>query len=185
MLYSAAETALDQLARDSGIPVAETQAGRGALDWEHPQSLGAIGVTGTGAANAAAAAADVVLAIGTRLQDFTTASRTLFPKCARFLQVNVNTYDAYKHGAAAIIGDAREVLEGLRQALTGHRVPKAWSDSVAAERTAWEKAWSRAVQAPEEAQGLLPTRRSLARSVAGRGTKPRSSARPEVFRRAA
>jgi 3D-(3,5/4)-trihydroxycyclohexane-1,2-dione acylhydrolase (decyclizing) len=154
VLYSAAETALDELARASGIPVAETQAGRGALNWEHPQSLGAIGVTGTSAANAAAAAADVVVAIGTRLQDFTTASRTLFPKCAHFLQVNVNTYDAYKHGAAAIIGDAREVLEGLRQALAGHRVPKAWSDSLATERAAWDKAWNQAVRLPEAAQSL-------------------------------
>ena len=154
VLYSAAETALDQLARSSGIPVAETQAGRGTLTWEHPQSLGAIGVTGTSAANAAAAAADVVLAIGTRLQDFTTASRTLFPKCRRFLQANVNTYDAYKHGAAAIIGDAREVLQGLLQALAGHRVPKGWSDLVAAERVAWEKAWSQAVRPPETPQGL-------------------------------
>jgi 3D-(3,5/4)-trihydroxycyclohexane-1,2-dione acylhydrolase (decyclizing) len=154
VIYSAAETALDQLARASGIPVAETQAGRGALNWQHPQSLGAIGVTGTSAANAAAAAADVVVAIGTRLQDFTTASRTLFPKCGRFLQVNVNTYDAYKHGATAIIGDAREVLEGLRQALAGHRVPKAWSDLVATERAAWDKAWSRAVRAPEAPQSL-------------------------------
>jgi 3D-(3,5/4)-trihydroxycyclohexane-1,2-dione acylhydrolase (decyclizing) len=154
VLYSAAEAALDQLARATGIPVAETQAGRGALCWEHPQSLGAIGVTGTSAANAAAAAADVVLAIGTRLQDFTTASRTLFPRCARFLQVNVNTYDAHKHDAVAVIGDAREVLEGLRQALADHRVPQAWSDSVAAERIAWDRAWSQAVRAPEEKRDL-------------------------------
>jgi len=154
VLYSDAETALDELARASGIPVAETQAGRGSLNWEHPQSLGAIGVTGTSAANATAAAADVVVAIGTRLQDFTTASRTLFPKCGRFLQVNVNTYDAYKHGASAIIGDAREVLDGLRQALAGHRVPKAWSDSVAAERAAWDRAWSQAVRPPDVARSL-------------------------------
>jgi 3D-(3,5/4)-trihydroxycyclohexane-1,2-dione acylhydrolase (decyclizing) len=154
VLYSAAETALDRFARASGIPVAETQAGRGALGWEHPQSLGGIGVTGTSAANAAAAAADVVLAIGTRLQDFTTASRTLFPKCTRFLQVNVNTYDAYKHDAVAIIGDAREVLQGLQQALAGHRVPQAWSESVAAERIGWEEAWSQAVRLPEEQREL-------------------------------
>jgi 3D-(3,5/4)-trihydroxycyclohexane-1,2-dione acylhydrolase (decyclizing) len=154
VLYSAAETALDQLARASGIPVAETQAGRGVLTWEHPQSLGAIGVTGTSAANAAAAAADVVVAIGTRLQDFTTASRTLFPKCVSFLQVNVNTYDAYKHGATAIIGDAREVLQGLRQALAGHQVPRAWSDLVAAERSAWDKAWGQAVRPPEKSRDL-------------------------------
>jgi 3D-(3,5/4)-trihydroxycyclohexane-1,2-dione acylhydrolase (decyclizing) len=154
VLYSAAELALEQLARATGIPVAETQAGRGALVWEHPQSLGAVGVTGTSAANAAAAAADVVLAIRTRLQDFTTASRTLFAKCTRLLQVNVNTYDAHKHAAVPIVGDAREVLEGLRQALAGHRVPQAWSDSVAAERVAWEAAWSQAVRPAKESGGL-------------------------------
>jgi 3D-(3,5/4)-trihydroxycyclohexane-1,2-dione acylhydrolase (decyclizing) len=153
VLYSAAEAALDQLARATGIPVAETQAGRGALCWEHPQSLGAIGVTGTSAANAAAAAADVIIAIGTRLQDFTTASRTLFPRCIRLLQVNVNTHDAFKHGAIAIIGDAREVLSGLRDALALYRVPQAWSDSVAAERIAWEQAWARAVR-PATKSGL-------------------------------
>jgi 3D-(3,5/4)-trihydroxycyclohexane-1,2-dione acylhydrolase (decyclizing) len=154
VLYSLAESALDELARATGIPVAETQAGRGALSWEHPQSLGAIGVTGTSAANAAAAAADVVLAIGTRLQDFTTASRTLFPKCTRFLQVNVSVYDAHKHGSIAIVGDAREVLQQLRQAVAGYHVPRAWSDSVAAERVAWEGAWSRAVHPPADARHL-------------------------------
>ncbi|HEX5461609.1 MAG TPA: 3D-(3,5/4)-trihydroxycyclohexane-1,2-dione acylhydrolase (decyclizing) [Steroidobacteraceae bacterium] len=154
VLYSLAESALDELARACGIPVAETQAGRGALNWEHPQSLGAIGVTGTSAANAAAAAADVVLGVGTRLQDFTTASRTLFPKCTRFLQVNVSAYDAHKHGSIAVIGDAREVLQQLRQAIAGYRVPRAWSDSVAAERVAWEEAWNRAVRPPAQRRNL-------------------------------
>ncbi|HEV2268305.1 MAG TPA: 3D-(3,5/4)-trihydroxycyclohexane-1,2-dione acylhydrolase (decyclizing) [Steroidobacteraceae bacterium] len=150
VLYSDAETELDQFVRATGIPVAETQAGRGALNWEHPRSLGAIGVTGTSAANAAASVADVVLAIGTRLQDFTTASRTLFAKCTRFLHVNVNAYDAHKHGSIPVIGDAREVLQQLRAALAGYRVPQAWSDSVAAERVAWEEAWSRAVRPPTD-----------------------------------
>jgi len=154
VLYSGAQTLLDQLARATGIPVAETQAGRGTLNWEHPQSLGAIGVTGTSAANTAAAAADIVLAIGTRLQDFTTASRTLFPKCKRFLHVNVNAYDAHKHGADAIIGDAREALQQLRQALAGYRVPQAWSDSIAAERVAWDEAWSQAVRPPARERAL-------------------------------
>lgn len=153
VLYSAAESALDQLARATGIPVAETQAGRGTLAWENAQSMGAIGVTGTSAANAAAAAADVVLAVGTRLQDFTTASRTLFPRCTRFLHVNVNAFDAYKHGAIAIVADAREVLERLREALADYRVPRAWSDSVSAERLAWDEAWARAVR-PPAAQSL-------------------------------
>ena len=153
VLYSLAEGALEQLASATEIPVGETQAGRGALNWQHPQSLGAIGVTGTSAANTAASAADVVLAIGTRLQDFTTASRTLFPACTRFLQVNVNAHDAHKHGSIAVIGDAREVLERLREALSGYRVPQAWSDSVATARAAWERAWSRAVH-PPAAQSL-------------------------------
>ena len=156
VLYSAAEATLDQLSSATGIPVAETQAGRGALNWEHPRSLGAIGVTGTRAANAAASAADVVLAIGTRLQDFTTASRTLFAKCTRFLQVNVNAYDAHKHDSIAVVGDAREVLQQLREALAGYRVPQAWSDSVSAERVAWQEAWSRAVRPPTE-RARLPS----------------------------
>ena len=154
LLYSLAESALDELARATGIPVAETQAGRGALGSEHPQSLGAIGVTGTSAANAAAAAADVVLAVGTRLQDFTTASRTLFPQCAHFLQVNVSAYDAHKHGAIPVVGDAREVLLQLRQAIAGYQVPRAWSDSVAAQRAAWEETWSQAVHPPAQARDL-------------------------------
>jgi 3D-(3,5/4)-trihydroxycyclohexane-1,2-dione acylhydrolase (decyclizing) len=156
VLYSIAEHVLDEFVRATGIPVAETQAGRGALNWDHPQSLGAIGVTGTSAANAAAAAADVVLAIGTRLQDFTTASRTLFPMCTHFLQVNVSSYDAHKHGSIAIVADAREVLQRLREALCGYRVPPAWSDSVAAERVMWEEAWSRAVL-PADKQQSLPS----------------------------
>jgi 3D-(3,5/4)-trihydroxycyclohexane-1,2-dione acylhydrolase (decyclizing) len=149
VIYSSAEAALEQLVRATGIPVAETQAGRGALNWEHPQALGAIGVTGTRAANAAAAAADVVLAIGTRLQDFTTASRTLFPKCTRFLQVNVSSYDAHKHGSIAIIGDARAVLQQLLDAVAGYHVPQPWSDSIAAERAIWEEEWNRAVRPPQ------------------------------------
>ncbi|MGH8290993.1 MAG: 3D-(3,5/4)-trihydroxycyclohexane-1,2-dione acylhydrolase (decyclizing) [Steroidobacteraceae bacterium] len=155
VLYSTAEAALDQLVRATGIPVAETQAGRGALVWEHPQSLGAIGVTGTSAANAAAASADVVLAIGTRLQDFTTASRTLFAKSARLLQVNVSAYDAHKHGSMAIVGDAREALRQLSEAIAGYRVPQAWTDLIAAERAMWEEAWSQAVQPPQKHE--LPT----------------------------
>jgi 3D-(3,5/4)-trihydroxycyclohexane-1,2-dione acylhydrolase (decyclizing) len=154
VLYSCAEGALDRLARATGIPVAETQAGRGALGWEHPQSLGAIGVTGTSAANTAAAGADVVLAIGTRLQDFTTASRTLFTQCKRFLQVNVNVHDAHKHDSIAIVADAREVLERLQEALAGYRVPQTWSESIAAERAAWEEAWSRAVRPPNTSREL-------------------------------
>src|SRR5690606_10677526 len=93
VLYSGAETALAAFAQRTGLPVAETQAGKGALPWNHANALGAIGVTGSSAANAAASAADLVIGIGTRLQDFTTGSRSLFPQ-ARLFQVNVQAFDA-------------------------------------------------------------------------------------------
>ena len=112
VLYSQAEAELAAFAEATGIPVAETQAGKGALPWRHPQALGAIGVTGTGAANAVAAEADVVVAIGSRLQDFTTGSRTLFEGC-RLFQVNVQPFDAHKHDAVAVVGDARATLQAL------------------------------------------------------------------------
>jgi 3D-(3,5/4)-trihydroxycyclohexane-1,2-dione acylhydrolase (decyclizing) len=112
VLYSLAEVALAGFAEAHGVPVAETQAGKSALPWNHPMSLGSIGVTGSEAANAAAAEADLVIGLGTRLQDFTTGSRTLFPK-ARLAQVNVAAFDAHKHGATAVVGDARLVLDAL------------------------------------------------------------------------
>lgn len=119
--YSGAEAVLSALADATGIPVAETQAGKGTLPWDHPRNLGAIGVTGSTAANAAAQAADLVVGIGTRLQDFTTGSRSLFPQ-ARLFQVNVQPLDAHKHGATAVVGDARLVLEALREGLGDWRV---------------------------------------------------------------
>ncbi|HRG56010.1 MAG TPA: thiamine pyrophosphate-binding protein, partial [Lacunisphaera sp.] len=106
--YSDACVALRKFAEASGIPVAVTQAGKGALLESHPLGLGAVGVTGTLAANRIATDADVVLVVGTRLSDFTTASKTLFqhPR-ARFISINVNAADAAKHGALPLLGDAR------------------------------------------------------------------------------
>jgi len=124
VLYGLAEGALAELAAETGLAVAETQAGKGALAWDDPCNLGSIGVTGSTAANAAAAAADVVVGIGTRLQDFTTGSRSLFPD-ARLFQVNVQPHDACKHGATPVLGDARLVLEALRERLRGWRVDAA------------------------------------------------------------
>ena len=100
VLYSGAEATLSRLAERAGLPVAETQAGKGALAWDHVSALGSIGVTGSSAANEAAAEADAVVAIGTRLQDFTTGSRTLFERegCT-IVQVNVASHDAVKHRA--------------------------------------------------------------------------------------
>ena len=114
--YSQAESELATFAEATGIGVAETQAGKGALSWQHPRALGAIGVTGSAAANAAAQEADLVIGIGTRLQDFTTGSRSLFPD-RKLFQVNVQSFDAHKHAASAVVGDAREVIRALGERL--------------------------------------------------------------------
>lgn len=123
VLYSQASEALDAFARAHGVPVAETQAGKSSLPHDHPQAVGAIGVTGTSAANALAREADVVLAVGTRLQDFTTGSRALFrdPEM-RMIALNVAAFDAGKHGALPLVADAREGLGALSEALGGWRV---------------------------------------------------------------
>ena len=144
VLYSEAESALVQLAEQAGIPVAETQAGKGALAWDHPMALGAVGVTGTSAANAAIAAADLVVGIGTRLQDFTTGSRALLDGARRrLIQVNVQAFDAAKHHAETVVGDARTVIEDLIACGVG----SARAD-VSALKTAWDEACDRATAAP-------------------------------------
>ncbi len=154
VLYARAEAALAALALDTGIPVAETQAGKGSLSWEHPQALGGIGVTGTSSANEAAAGADLVIAIGTRLQDFTTGSRTLFS--GKLVQVNVTPSDAAKHGAEAVVGDALTVLEALTNALRGWCVPDGWQAANAAAVARWNVALEAATAAtaslPSDAQ---------------------------------
>ena len=138
VLYAKAEAALAEFAARTGVPVAETQAGKGALAWDHAQALGAIGVTGASAANAAAAQADVVVAIGTRLQDFTTGSRALFAHPDRSLfQVNVATFDAVKHGAEPVVGDAGAVLDQLSATLGDWRAPRAWTELTANAIALW------------------------------------------------
>jgi 3D-(3,5/4)-trihydroxycyclohexane-1,2-dione acylhydrolase (decyclizing) len=150
VLYSGAEGALADFAAASGIPVGETQAGKGALAWDHPQALGSIGVTGTSAANAAAERADLVVGIGTRLQDFTTGSRALFARPGRRLvQVNVAPFDAHKHDAVPVVGDARVVLEELSQRLTGWRAPAGWTNETSAAVGQWNQAWGSATAASE------------------------------------
>ena len=111
VLYARAEARLAAFTAATGIPVVETQAGKGALAWDHCQALGAVGVTGTSAANRAGEQADVVIGLGTRLQDFTTGSRTLFG--GRLFQVNVAAADGIKHGATPVVGDALAVLDEL------------------------------------------------------------------------
>lgn len=112
VIYSEATMVLNRFVEITGIPVCETQAGKGSMPWDHPLDLGGVGVTGTLAANRIAREADLVIGIGTRWTDFTTASRTAFPK-ARFVNVNVAEFDAVKHAGAALVGDARSVLEML------------------------------------------------------------------------
>ena len=137
--YSEAYAALAEFARQTGIPVAETQAGKGSLLCDHPQLVGAIGVTGSLAANRLARAADLVIGIGTRYSDFTTASKTIFENPdVRFINLNVAEFDAHKHAALPLVGDARLVLEAWCAALAGYRVPPSYADSVSSERLAWE-----------------------------------------------
>jgi len=148
VLYSEATDALARFAETHGIPVGETQVGKGALPHNHALNLGAIGVTGTAAANHAAAEADVVLAIGTRLQDFTTGSRTLFG--GRLIALNVQQFDAGKHDALPLVADAREGLTAIDIALGSYRSPGTWTDAAAAGRAEW-RTQSSAATAPGNA----------------------------------
>src|SRR4051794_20789746 len=139
VIYSGATDALDTFATATGIPVAQTQAGKGALPFDHPQSVGAVGSTGTTAANALARDADVVIGIGTRYQDFTTASRTAFSHPdVRFVNVNVASIDAVKQAGLTVQADARETLDALTGALTGWSVDDAYRSRTAELAAAWE-----------------------------------------------
>lgn len=114
-IYAEATDALRAFAEQTGIGVGESQAGKGSLPYDHPQALGAIGATGTTAANAAAREADVILGIGTRYSDFTTASRSIFRTDATFINLNVATIDAFKHSALPLVADAKLGLEALAE----------------------------------------------------------------------
>ncbi|MBW7920998.1 MAG: 3D-(3,5/4)-trihydroxycyclohexane-1,2-dione acylhydrolase (decyclizing) [Rubellimicrobium sp.] len=118
VIYSGAEGELAAFARRHNIPVAETQAGKGAIAWDEPLNFGAPGVTGTGPANEVAADADLVIGIGTRFQDFTTGSRTLFASPGRRLvSINLAAHDAMKHGAVGLVADARQAIRAIEAAL--------------------------------------------------------------------
>lgn len=139
VLYSEAEKELLQFAEAFGIPVAETQAGKSAMPNDHRLAMGSIGVTGTSAANALAAEADLVIAVGTRLQDFTTGSWALFSNPERrILGLNVQAFDAMKHRAAPLVCDAKVGLELLTECLHGHRAPSDWTDRATREKAAWD-----------------------------------------------
>lgn len=140
VLYSGAEDQLRTLVEATGIPVGTSQAGGGSLVWDHPQYLGGVGATGTLAANRVAAEADVVIGIGTRYSDFTTASRTAFQNPGVvFVNINVASFDAYKHGSQLpVIADAREALAELAIELDGWEITLEYTERIAREKTAWD-----------------------------------------------
>ncbi len=145
VIYADASAALRELAEATGIPVADTQAGKGALACDHPLSVGGVGATGSPAANALAREADVVLGVGTRYSDFTTASRTVFadPQ-VRFVNLNVTGFDAGKHAATALVADARAGLEALKGALDGYRTAEAYQTRARELSAAWQQQVDRA-----------------------------------------
>ena len=139
VIYAEATDALDAFSRRHRIPVAETQAGKGSLPFDHPLAVGAIGATGTPAANALAAEADVVIGIGTRWSDFTTASRSIF--CAenvRFVNCNIARFDAAKHAGEMVVGDAREALRALDELCGAAAAPASHAERAGELAAAWE-----------------------------------------------
>ena len=157
VLYSQASEALAQFARATGIPVCETQAGKGSLPFDHAQQLGAVGVTGTPGANIVAREADLILGIGTRYSDFTSASKTAFQNpSVRFINVNVAELDAYKHAALPLTGDARLTITELQQALGNFAVEESYRAQSHDFRARWENEVDRIYgihQAPPITQG--------------------------------
>jgi 3D-(3,5/4)-trihydroxycyclohexane-1,2-dione acylhydrolase (decyclizing) len=139
VLYSEASDALATFAQATGIPICETQAGKGSLPYDHPQQLGAVGVTGTPGANILAREADLVLGIGTRYSDFTTASKTAFQNpSVRFININVAEFDAYKHAALPLTGDARLTVAELQGALGSYSIAQSYRDKIQDWRARWE-----------------------------------------------
>jgi 3D-(3,5/4)-trihydroxycyclohexane-1,2-dione acylhydrolase (decyclizing) len=169
-IYAGATDALRALVEATGIPVGETQAGKGSLLWDHPQAMGAIGATGTTAANALAREADVVLGVGTRWSDFTTASRTVFQDPGvRFVNLNVAPVDAFKHAGLPLVADARVGLEALRDALGGFAVDAAYSERARALAREWDETVERAYT---RAHGPLPAQSEVI-GVVNRVSAPR------------
>ncbi|MFG2098830.1 3D-(3,5/4)-trihydroxycyclohexane-1,2-dione acylhydrolase (decyclizing) [Streptomyces sp. NPDC048612] len=138
--HSEAEDALCAFADATGIPVASTQAGKGSLRHDHPADVGGIGHTGTATADALAREADLVIGVGTRYTDFTTASTTLFAAPGvRFLNLNIASFDAHKLGAASLVADARAGLDALTEELSGHRVAAEYEAAYGVAKADWER----------------------------------------------
>ncbi|HTP22164.1 MAG TPA: 3D-(3,5/4)-trihydroxycyclohexane-1,2-dione acylhydrolase (decyclizing) [Solirubrobacteraceae bacterium] len=165
VIYSEAVAALRALVDATGIPVCETQAGRGALVSEHPLSLGAVGATGTSAANRLAREADVVIGVGTRWSDFTTASKSAFQDPGvRFVNVNVAAFDAGKQSGLPVLGDARVSLEQLGSALGSWRAEPAWEERARSEAREWAGELARLISLDGGTAGL-PTQTQIIKEI--------------------
>jgi 3D-(3,5/4)-trihydroxycyclohexane-1,2-dione acylhydrolase (decyclizing) len=169
VLYAGAADALRALCDAHGVPVGETQAGKGALAWDHAMNAGAIGVTGSPSANALARDADLIVAVGTRLSDFTTGSRALFAQ-AQIVAINVNPFDAQKGRATEVIADAGAALVRLSSALAGWRADPAWTERARRANEAWrariaEITGVRDVELPYEGEVIGAVQRSSAKST--------------------
>lgn len=151
VIYSEAEDALLELVHQTGIPVGETFAGKGSLPFNDPHNLGATGATGTEGANAYSQEADVILGIGTRYSDFTTASKTAFQnRDVKFININIAEFDAHKHSGLALTGDARAILEELLTALKEYRVEESYRNRAAEYNRSWDEKVAQAYQADEK-----------------------------------
>ncbi len=139
-IYSDATAILKKMVNRTGIPVAETFAGKGALDYKEPQNLGAAGVTGTPGAIAIAKEADLVIGVGTRYSDFTTISKSAFQDPnVRFININITEFDSFKHGALPLVGDAKAILEVLDKELAGFEVSKGYREKVENYNKSWDQ----------------------------------------------
>lgn len=170
VLFSGASRELAKFAEATGIPVCETQGGKSSLPDDHPLNMGAVGVTGTSAANQLAEEADVVLAVGTRLQDFTTGSWALFKNGGKtVIGLNVQPFDAGKHRALTLVADAREALKELGAATSGWQAPTPWTANAKAGKADWQKTASRYTavtnELPSDAQVIGAVQRALGSGV--------------------
>ncbi len=153
VLYSGASEVLRRFAEQHKVPVAETQAGKSALPWDHPMNLGSIGVTGSSAANACAQEADLILAVGTRMQDFTTGSWELFQNPdRRLVMLNVQPFDAGKQLAVSLVADARTGLSELSAIIADYQSPEGWTQGAARALGDWHQIAEAATAAPGSGQ---------------------------------
>jgi 3D-(3,5/4)-trihydroxycyclohexane-1,2-dione acylhydrolase (decyclizing) len=163
-IYSEATDVLIRFVEQTGIPVGETQAGKGSMPYDHPLALGAVGATGTFAANRVAAEADVVIGVGTRWTDFTTASKTAFRSPdVRFVNVNVADLDAVKHAGVSLVGDARATMEALSEALSGYEVEAGYREASLEANREWDREVGKLYAADHD--GPLPAQSAIIGAV--------------------